>query len=201
MMRFTTLLSVGLPMREANIDTDQIIPARFLQRPRASGFGDVLFHDLRFDDHGQPKPDFLLNRSSYQGAAILVAGGNFGCGSSRETAVYALMDHGFRAVVSPSFGDIFHRNALLNGLLPVVLDEAVVGEICDSLLAEPGTKLAVDLPAQVLTTASGRSHRFDIDSFRKLCLLEGMDEIDLTMAARPDLEAYEERLSRTHPWL
>lgn len=201
MIRFTTLVSAALPMREANVDTDQIIPARFLQRPRASGFGDVLFHDLRFDDRGEPKPDFLMNRSAFQGAAILVAGSNFGCGSSRETAVYALLDHGFRAVVSPSFGDIFRTNALLNGLLPVVLDEAAVRELLDSLLAEPGTKLAIDLPAQVLTTASGRSHPFDIDSFRKHCLLEGMDEIDLTMSVRTRLEAYEEELSYTRPWL
>lgn len=201
MMPLTTIEAPAVPLPGADIDTDQIIPARFLQRPRASGFGDLLFYDLRFDAQGQPRPDFTLNSPRYTGANILVTGENFGCGSSRETAVYALVDHGFRAVVAPSFGDIFHRNALLNGLLPVVLAREVVQEICQLLTAAPGSRLRIDLAEQTLTTPSGRAERFEIDPFRKLCLLQGMDEIELTLSLLPSVEAFEERSRRLRPWL
>jgi 3-isopropylmalate/(R)-2-methylmalate dehydratase small subunit len=171
MQRFTTLESVAAPMPQSNIDTDQIIPARFLQKLRKDGFGQYLFHDLAED------PAFVLNQPAYKGAQILVTGKNFGCGSSRENAVWALADHGFRVVIAPSFGDIFFNNCLKNGLLPIALALNVV----------PGQKLKVDLESQ---TVDGR--HFEIDPFAKHCLLNGIDELDYTLSLLKEITAFEE---------
>src|SRR5580704_587226 len=171
MQRFTTLESVAVPMPQSNIDTDQIIPARFLQKLRKDGFGQYLFHDLAED------PAFVLNQPAYKGAQILVAGKNFGCGSSRENAVWALFDHGFRVVIAPSFGDIFFNNCLKNGLLPIALKLNVV----------PRQKLKVDLESQTV-----EGHPFEIDPFAKHCLLNGIDELDYTLSLMKQITAFEE---------
>jgi 3-isopropylmalate/(R)-2-methylmalate dehydratase small subunit len=182
MQRFTTLEAVAMPMTQPNIDTDQIIPARFLQKLRKDGFGQYLFHDLA------ENADFVLNRPAYREARILVAEQNFGCGSSRENAVWALHDRGFRVVIAPSFGDIFFNNCLKNGLLPVVLPQGVVAGLLASL---PGQKLKVDLETQTVRLPGGTVHGFDIDPFAKHCLLNGIDELDYTLSLMQEIAAFE----------
>jgi 3-isopropylmalate/(R)-2-methylmalate dehydratase small subunit len=174
-----------------NIDTDQIIPARFLRATTREGFGKHLFSEWRYDANGNPKPDFVLNKPEAQGCSILVAGRNFGCGSSREHAVWALYDYGFRAAIAPSFGDIFFINCLKNGLLPIVLPEAVVLPLLDTLSASPGSRIAIDLPAQTATLPDGSAHAFEMEPFAKACLLRGMDEIDYTLSHQDRIDAYE----------
>ncbi len=191
MEAFTTLDAVAVPLARANVDTDQISPALYLQKPRSDDFGRYLFHDVRRDAHGALRPDFVLNDALYRGARILVAGRNFGCGSSREHAVWALFDGGFRAVVAPSFGDIFHANALKNGLLPVGLPEPVVQSLLAELQAAPGTRLRVDLRAQTVISPGGGAAAFDIDAFSRHCLLEGMDELDYTLAQGERIDTFE----------
>ena len=193
MKPFTQLEAVAAPLDQANVDTDQIVPALYLQKPRADDFGHYLFHDVRRDAQGARRADFVLNDPVYAQAHILVAGPNFGCGSSREHAVWALSDGGFRAVIAPSFGDIFFSNALKNGLLPVRLPEAVVQGILATLRAQPGMRLAVDLEAQVVRGPGGRVEQFEIDPFPRHCLLEGLDEIDYTLAQHARIEAFEQR--------
>ena len=195
MQAFTTLHAVAVPLDRANVDTDQILPARFLKKPRGGGYGDFLFHDER-----RRSADFPLDRPEFRGAAILVADRNFGCGSSREGAVYALLDGGIRCVIAPSFGDIFATNAAKNGLLTITLPEADVGKLRDRLRAEPGATLLVDLPAETVTDPDGQAIRFEIDAFRKRCLIEGLDDIDLTLECIDALEAFEERAAREQPW-
>jgi 3-isopropylmalate/(R)-2-methylmalate dehydratase small subunit len=192
---FTRLDAVALPFRRANIDTDQIVPARFLQKPRSDDFGAYLFHDLRFDAQHRETP-FLLNQPPYRAARIAVAERNFGCGSSREHAVWALHDYGFRAAVAPSFGDIFAGNAIKNGFLPVALPEPVVASLLDQLEASPGARMAIDLASQTVTAPDGSTHPFAIDPFAKHCLLEGLDEIAYTLSQLPAIEAYERRLAQ-----
>jgi len=192
MEAFTRLDAVAVPLARSNVDTDQIVPALYLQKPRSDNFGDYLFHDVRRDTHGKRRIDFVLNDPAYVQARILVAGHNFGCGSSREHAVWALHDGGFRVVIAPSFGDIFHGNALKNGLLPIRLPEAVVLEMLADLLAAPGTHLQVDLRAQTVTGPRGHAEPFSIDPFPRHCLLEGLDEIDYTLAQRASIEAFEQ---------
>lgn len=192
MDRFTRLEAVAVPLPVANIDTDQVIPARYLQKPRASNFGLYLFHDVRRGPSGDPRPDFAPNQRPYAGARILVAGRNFGCGSSREQAVWALHGGGFRAVIAPSFGDIFFSNALKNGLLPVVLPQEQVGAIVQRLQAAPGTALRVDLVEQVVTGPDLGPFAFTVDPFSRHCLLEGLDEIDYTFTQMAAITAYEE---------
>jgi 3-isopropylmalate/(R)-2-methylmalate dehydratase small subunit len=170
-----------------NVDTDQIIPARFLKGTSKQGLGKQLFSDWRYDASGAPRPDFVLNRPEAAGAAVLVAGDNFGCGSSREHAPWALHDHGFRAVVSTSVADIFRNNALKNGLLPIVVEPA----IHQRLLATPGTQVTVSLEAQTLTLSDGTQARFTIDPFARYCLLGGMDELDYLLAQDPAITAFE----------
>jgi len=172
-----------------NIDTDQIIPARFLKTTSKTGLGDQLFNDWRYDSAGAPRPDFILNRPEAKGAQVLVAGDNFGCGSSREHAPWALLQFGFRAVVSTSFADIFKQNSLKNGLLPIVAPS----EIHRALLAFPGMVVKVDLAGQALTLADGRAFEFPIDSFSKHCLLEGTDELGYILQQEPAIAAYEQR--------
>ena len=190
---FTTLRAPALPYPGVNVDTDQIIPARFLPKPRSGGFGQYLFHDLRFDETGAERSGFVLNHPAYRNARILVAEDNFGCGSSRENAVWAVSDYGIRAVVGPSFGDIFFSNSLKNGLLPVVLPRAAVASILASLRERPGSSIEIDLPAQTLTDPEGRSHGFDIDPFSKHCLVNGIDELDYTLAQMHEIDAFEQR--------
>ncbi len=181
---------VALPIARPNVDTDQIIPARYLQKPRSTDFGPLLFRDLRFRNDGSEVPDFILNRPSYRESRVIVAEDNFGCGSSREHAVWALCDYGFRVAIAPSFGDIFHSNALKNGLLPVVLPHAVVSEMIAALLAAPGTRVQVDLEQQRVG-ALGRAHGFDIDPFPKRCLREGLDELAYTLTQMEQIRAFE----------
>ncbi|MDQ0071964.1 3-isopropylmalate/(R)-2-methylmalate dehydratase small subunit [Variovorax boronicumulans] len=196
MEAFTRLDALAVPLARANIDTDQIVPALYLQKPRSDNFGDYLFHDVRHDVHGRRRDEFVLNAPVYAEAQILVAGPNFGCGSSREHAVWALHDGGFRAVIAPSFGDIFFSNALKNGLLPVRLPQDVVQQMLDGLLAAPGTRMAVDLRTQTVTGPGGRVELFHIDPFPRQCLLEGLDEIDYTLAQHAAIDAFEQGRAR-----
>jgi 3-isopropylmalate/(R)-2-methylmalate dehydratase small subunit len=193
MTPFKRLEAVAVPLASSNIDTDQIIPARFLQKPRKAGYADFLFRDLRLDSSAAPRPEFILNQPAYAAARILVAGRNFGCGSSREGAVYALWDCGFRSVIAPSFGDIFHNNALKNGFLPVVLPPSDVDELLAMLAAMPGARLTVDLAEQSVTSPDGTIRRFDIDPFIKQCLLRGVDELDYTLSLGNEIAAFEAR--------
>jgi len=191
MESLTYLDAVAAPIVAINCDTDQILPARFLQKPRSNDFGKFLFGSLRFGPDGTEQPDFVLNRAAYRDSRIVVANHNFGCGSSREHAVWALYDYGIRAAIAPSFGDIFFINCLKNGLLPIVLPEAVVLPLLDTLSARPGSRLAVDLPAQTVTLPDGAVHAFDVEPFAKECLLRGMDEIDYTLSHQDRIDAFE----------
>ncbi len=195
MEKFTILTSpfVSLPLE--NIDTDQIIPARFLKGTRREGLGKHLFHDWRFLPGGSPDPDFILNRPEAEGAKILVAGDNFGCGSSREHAPWALLDFGFRVVVSSSFADIFRNNALENGLLPVEVDAETLGELHRLAREEPGAALTVDLTARILALPGGRQVKFPVDLFHQRCLLEGFDSLGYLLGIQGEIEGYE----KTHP--
>jgi 3-isopropylmalate/(R)-2-methylmalate dehydratase small subunit len=198
---FTRLDAVAAPMAVPNVDTDQIIPARFLRKSRKDGYGQYLFCDLRFDPDGKEKPGFVLNAAPYRGARILVADKNFGCGSSREHAVYALWDYGFRAVIAPSFGDIFFGNSFKNGFLPIVLPAETTAQLRGAIQAKPGARMIVDLASQSVIFPDGTSHRFEIDAYRKHCLLEGIDELDFTLAKRSEIASFERRLAETTPWL
>ena len=200
MQAFKNLDAVAVPMARPNVDTDQIVPARYLRKPRKLGFGDYLFRDLRLDKDGRER-DFILNKPSYRDAKIIVAERNFGCGSSRESAVYALWDYGFRAVVAPSFGDIFFGNSFTNGLLLVVLSAADVAALIAALEAKPGAHMQVDLAAQTVTGADGKAYRFDIDAYRKRCLLEGLDELAFTLSQRDAIAAFEQKHTAATPWM
>ena len=179
------------PIDRPNVDTDQITPARYLQKPRSAPFGDYLFRDLRFEADGSEKPGFVLNRPAWRGAEIVVAEDNFGCGSSREHAVWALVDYGVRAVIAPSFGDIFAANAAKNGLLTVVLPGPAVKGMIAALKAGPGLQAAVDLQAQTVSLAGGPIHRFEIDPYRKHLLANGLDELGFTLSQIDRIEAFE----------
>jgi 3-isopropylmalate/(R)-2-methylmalate dehydratase small subunit len=198
---FTRLSAVAAPMDLPNIDTDRVIPARFLRRPREAGFGPLLFHDVRFDADGAPRADFVLNRPAYRDARILVTAENFGCGSSREMAVWALMDYGIRVVIGPSFGDIFFENCFKNGALAVVLPADVAAALRQGLAERPGATLAVDLETQTITGPAGEGIHFEIDAFRKHGLLTGQDEVEMTLGRLPAIEAFEARRRGEMPWL
>jgi 3-isopropylmalate/(R)-2-methylmalate dehydratase small subunit len=198
---FTRLTAVAAPLDLSNIDTDRVIPARFLRKPREAGFGPLLFHDVRFDADGAPKPEFVLNHPAYRDAKILVTGENFGCGSSREMAVWALMDYGIRVVIGPSFGDIFFENCFKNGALAVVLPADVAAGLRRALAERPGTTLTVDLESQTVTGPGGEAIRFEIDAFRKHGLRTGQDEVEMTLARLPAIEAFEARRRVEMPWL
>ena len=201
MEAFKRLDAVAAPMPVPNVDTDQIIPARFLRKPRKDGFGQYLFNDLRFDDAGKEKPEFVLNQTAYRGARVLVADKNFACGSSREHAVYALWDYGFRAAIAPSFGDIFYGNSFKNGFLPIVLPVEEVAALRAQIQAKPGAHIVVDLERQEVTGPDGKPHRFEIDAFRRDCLLKGVDELDFTLGYRGEIEAFEKRQGAEVTWL
>jgi 3-isopropylmalate/(R)-2-methylmalate dehydratase small subunit len=188
---FEQLEAVAVPIARANVDTDQILPARYLQKPRADDFGAYLFRDLRLRKDGSEEPSFVLNQPAWRGARIVVAGRNFACGSSREHAVWALYDYGIRAVVAPSFGDIFHSNALKNGLLPIRLPELAVAAMLADIEARPGVHMVVDLTAQTVTAPNGGVHAFDIDPFARHCLLEGLDELAYTLSLTDRIAAFE----------
>ncbi|WP_119154687.1 3-isopropylmalate dehydratase small subunit [Caldimonas tepidiphila] len=207
---FTTHDGLVVPIDRANVDTDALIPKQFMKSIRRTGFGDNLFDEWRYLDRGEPgqdcsrrprNPDFALNQARYAGASILLARGNFGCGSSREHAPWALRDHGIRALVAPSFADIFFGNCFKNGMLPIVLDEATVDRLFAEVAASPGYRLAIDLAAQTVTTPDGRAIGFEIDAHRKHCLLEGLDDIALTLAREDAIRAYERRRREAEPWL
>jgi len=198
---FTTLTAVAAPMDLANVDTDRIIPARFLRKPRGAELGRCLFHDVRFDEDGAERPDFALNHVPYREARILVAAENFACGSSREAAVWALVAFGFRAFVAPSFGDIFAQNCGKNGALAVVLPAETVAGLRRQLHERPGATMTVDLPAQTVTGPDGARHAFPVDAFLKECLLRGQDEIALTLSHAAAIEAFEARQREAMPWL
>ena len=183
--------AVAVPLGGINVDTDQIVPARYLQKPRSCDFGEFLFRDVRFDADGTPKGGFPLDDPAYAHAGVLVAGRNFGCGSSREHAVWALYDGGFRAVIAPSFGDIFRGNALKNGLLPVQLDEDVVEALLEDLRHAPGARIAIDLVEQVAVLPGGTKKTFNVDSFARHCLLDGIDELEYTLSQVERIRAFE----------
>lgn len=210
MQAFTTHQGLVAPLDRENVDTDLIIPKQFLKSIKRTGFGPNLFDELRYLDHGEPgmdnskrpvNPDFVLNQPRYQGASILLARKNFGCGSSREHAPWALLQFGFRAIIAPSYADIFFNNSFKNGLLPIILPELQVARLFDEVKAFPGYKLTVDLQEQVVVTADGQSLPFDIEPFRKHCLINGLDDIGLTLQKADIIRSFEaERLAR-HPWL
>lgn len=191
--KFNTLVSRCVPLPLENVDTDQIIPARFLKSTTKEGFGENLFRDWRFDEQGRPIASFVLNDPTY-GGQVLVAGKNFGCGSSREHAAWAIADYGFRVVVSSFFADIHKQNELNNFVLPVVVSEPFLQELFASVLERPDTEVEVDLPAQTITNrATGRSEHFEINAYKKLCLMEGLDDIDYLLANKDKIEAWERR--------
>ncbi|HMV43222.1 MAG TPA: 3-isopropylmalate dehydratase small subunit [Leptospiraceae bacterium] len=193
MKAFTTLNGLAAILDKANVDTDQIIPKQFLRKIERSGFGVHLFHDWRFlDDAGtKPNPEFILNQPRYQGASILLARDNFGCGSSREHAPWALEDYGFRCIIAPSFADIFYNNCFKNGMLPIVLPSEQVEELFQYVEKNPNAKLEVDLMNQVVKAANGKSYSFTVDAFRKDCLYKGLDDIGLTLVHENSITNFE----------
>jgi len=191
MQPFTIHTGLVLPMDRADVDTDQIIPKQFLKRIERTGFGQFLFFDWRFLDDGSDNPQFELNQPEYRGASILLARRNFGCGSSREHAPWALEDYGFRALIAPSFADIFYSNCFKNGVLPVKLDEATVDDLFGRAARHPGYTLTVDLQARTITDEHGLSIPFEVDGARRRCLLEGLDDIALTLQREAKIAAYE----------
>ncbi|HKY90688.1 MAG TPA: 3-isopropylmalate dehydratase small subunit [Nevskiaceae bacterium] len=210
MKAFTTLTAKVAPLDRPNVDTDAIIPKQYLKSILRSGFGPFAFDDWRYLDPGdlgidpatrRPNPDFVMNVPRYRGAEILLARENFGCGSSREHAVWALDQAGFRAVIAPSFADIFFNNSFKSGFLPVVLPAQAVDQLFRETVATEGYALTIDLPAQTVTTPSGQAFAFEIDAFRKDCLVKGLDEIGLTLQHAGDIRAYEARRRESAPWL
>ncbi len=210
MQAFSNHEGLVAPLDRENVDTDLIIPKQFLKSIKRSGFGPNLFDELRYLDHGEPgmdnskrplNPDFVLNQPRYQGASVLLTRKNFGCGSSREHAPWALTQYGFRAIIAPSYADIFFNNSFKNGLLPIVLSELEIARLFDEVKAFAGYKLRIDLERQVVVAADGREMGFEIEPFRKYCLLNGFDDIGLTLRQSDKIRAFEaERLAR-HPWL
>jgi 3-isopropylmalate/(R)-2-methylmalate dehydratase small subunit len=198
---FTTLTGLVAPLDRVNVDTDQVIPKQFLKTIKRTGLREGLFFDWRKRKDGSPDPSFFLNQPRYQGATILLTRDNFGCGSSREHAPWALLDQGFRCIIAPSFADIFYNNCLQNGILPVVLKTEEVGPLFNQVLSAEGYRLTVDLARQTVTTPKGITYRFDIDPFRKDCLYRGLDSIGLTLQHEGAIKAYEIRRKAEVPWL
>ena len=201
MDRFTKLTGVAAPMPLVNIDTDMIIPKQFLKTIKRTGLGVNLFDEMRYDRDGNENPDFVLNKPQYRNAQILVAGDNFGCGSSREHAPWALLDFGIRVVISTSFADIFFNNCFKNGILPIVLPQEDVDKLMDDAERGANAVLTVDLEQQTITGPDGGTIAFDVDPFRKHCLLNGLDDIGLTLENAPAIDAYESKASVARPWL
>ncbi len=210
MEKFEKLTGLVVPLDRPNVDTDAVIPKQFLKSIKRTGFGPYLFDEWRYLDHGEPgmdctdrprNPDFVLNQQRYEGARILLARDNFGCGSSREHAPWALLDYGFRVIIAPSFADIFYNNCFKNGILPIVLPAEIVDRLFKEVSATPGYELAVDLPAQTVTTPAGEVMHFGVDPFRKHCLVNGLDDIGLTLQHVNEIKAYEQRRKQEAPWL
>ena len=210
MQKFTIHKGLVAPLDRENVDTDAIIPKQFLKSIKKTGFGPNLFDEWRYLDHGEPgmdpasrkpNPDFVLNQPRYQGASILLARKNFGCGSSREHAPWALEQYGFRALIAPSFADIFFNNCFKNGLLPIALPEGIVDQLFDEVAAFPGYELTIDLPRQVVVRPQGEEIPFEVNAFRKYCLLHGLDDIGLTLRHADKIREYEARRLATKPWL
>ena len=210
MQKFTILTGLVAPLDRANVDTDAIIPKQFLKSIHRSGFGPNLFDEWRYLDHGEPgqdctnrplNTDFILNLPRYQGAEILLARRNFGCGSSREHAPWALLDYGFQAVIAPSFADIFYNNCFKNGILPIILDENQLDGLFKAVESTPDYKLTIDLETQTITTPNGELFNFTVDAFRKHCLINGLDDIGITLQYTDEITAYEQRRKQTEPWI
>jgi 3-isopropylmalate/(R)-2-methylmalate dehydratase small subunit len=198
---FTKLTGLVAPLDRVNVDTDQIIPKQYLKTIKRTGLREGLFSDWRYGPDGAGDKTFFLNQPRYQGASVLLARDNFGCGSSREHAPWALMDYGFRCIVAPSYADIFFNNCFKNGMLPVVLQPEEVSQLFAEVAATPGYQLTIDLDAQTVSTPSGKSFHFEVDAFRKHCLLNGLDEIGLTLEHEAEITAYEQRRKQEAPWL
>jgi 3-isopropylmalate/(R)-2-methylmalate dehydratase small subunit len=198
---FTTLTGIAAPMPLVNIDTDMIIPKQFLKTIKRSGLGRNLFDEMRYTPDGAEVPDFVLNRPQYRQAQILVAGDNFGCGSSREHAPWALLDFGIRAVISTSFADIFYNNCFKNGILPIVLPQEAVDILMEDARRGANARITVDLPSQTVTASDGRSFAFEVDPFKKHCLLNGLDDIGLTLEKAAAIDTFEKTASSARPWV
>jgi 3-isopropylmalate/(R)-2-methylmalate dehydratase small subunit len=201
MQPFTTHTGLVMPMKRVNVNTDEIIPAQFLKTVKRTGLGEALFFNWRYLEDGRtPNPDFILNQPRYQGASVLVADDNFGCGSSREHAPWALGEYGFRALIAPSFADIFYNNCFNNGILPITVADAVVQELFAEIEAQPGYQLSIDLESQTITRPNQQSIHFEIDSFRKDRLFKGLDIVGYTLQMSDDIVAYEQRRAQEAPW-
>jgi len=202
MKAFTTLKAVSIPIDMVNVDTDQIIPVRFLPRPRTDpNYDTFLFHDLRFDADGKEKPDFIMNRDPYRNGQVIVADENWGCGSSREGAVWTLVANGIRCVIAPSFGDIHHNNAMKNGMLPIRLPVRDCATLRAQINEKPGAEITIDLEAQTVIGPDGTSYSFEIDPFQKYRMLNGLDDIDVTMEYAKEFENFEGRYRKEATWL
>lgn len=201
MDKFTTLTGIAAPMPLVNIDTDMIIPKQFLKTIKRSGLGKNLFDEMRFTQDGKEIPDFVLNQPAYRDAEILVAGDNFGCGSSREHAPWALLDFGIRCVISTSFADIFYNNCFKNGILPIVLPQDAVDILMEDARKGANARMTVDLKAQTVTTSDGQSFAFEVDAFRKHCLLNGLDDIGLTLEKVSSIDTFEKTAAQARPWV
>ena len=200
MEKFTTLTAVAAPLNMINVDTDMIIPKDYLKTIQRTGLGKGLFAELRYLDDGKENPDFVLNKPAYKSAKILVAGDNFGCGSSREHAPWALLDKGFRVVISTRFGDIFHNNCFKNGILPIVVTKEDLDKLMDDAERGANAMLSIDLEKQEITGPDGGVVRFEVDAFKKHCLINGLDEVGLTMEKNDRISAYEARTATERPW-
>jgi 3-isopropylmalate/(R)-2-methylmalate dehydratase small subunit len=201
MDKFTVLTGVAAPLNMINVDTDMIIPKNYLKTIKRTGLGRNLFAEMRYDEQGREKAEFVLNQPAFRKATILVSGNNFGCGSSREHAPWALLDFGIKCVVAPSFADIFFNNTFKNGILPVILPEARVNEILRFLLELPGAEMTIDLPGQTVKGPDGKVDKFEVDSFRKHCLINGLDDVGLTLQKDAAIKAYETRIKGDRPWV
>ena len=201
MDKFTTLTGVAAPLPTTNVDTDMIIPKQFLKTIKRTGLGKSLFYEMRYNDDGSENPDFTLNQPAWRNAKILVAGGNFGCGSSREHAPWALLDFGIRCVISTSFADIFYNNCFKNGILPIKLPQEDVDKLMDDARRGANATVTVDLEAQEITTSDGEVIKFEVDSFKKQCLLEGLDDIGQTLQKQSAVHTYEDKMAQERPWV
>ena len=201
MKKFTKLTGVAAPLKITNVDTDMIIPKQFLKTILRTGLGKSLFYEMRYDDKGKKVADFVLNQDAYKKAKILIAGDNFGCGSSREHAPWAILDFGIRCVISTSFADIFYNNCFKNGILPIKLPQKTVDKLMGQAERGANATFTVDLKSQEITTADGETIAFEIDAFRKHCLLNGLDDISLTLEKEASIAAYEKKAATERPWL
>jgi 3-isopropylmalate/(R)-2-methylmalate dehydratase small subunit len=201
MKKFVTHTGIAAPLPMINVDTDMIIPKQYLKTVSREGLGRGLFHEMRYDSDGNEEPDFVLNKPAYRTASIIVAGENFGCGSSREHAPWALLDYGIRAVIAPSFADIFYTNCFQNGILPVIVSPEDHAKLMDDAIRGANATLTIDLPAQTVSGPDGGTVRFEVDSFKKHCILNGLDDIALTLESAPTIAAFEQKAGSARPWV